>query len=224
MDIIALDAVLSKAMIVFIILGAVLVCSNYYKRKILLTTSIVFDDMTDQEKGLLEDINFNDDSDEEEKEYLRSEYKCLLETRVLKYNTKHDYRLDISNGPLNFYMLISFIISLLATVGFFVWLGGILMERSGLQTSINILSAIWTIVFYVMGVRLAITYIRTKFNNYFYMAHDCEYNSRELVGISSSKPLMFYTLTNTLGVSLYSIFILTIDIVLLLAYTVLSFI
>lgn len=224
MDIIALDAVLSKAMIVFIILGAVLVCSNYYKRKILLTTSIVFNDMTDKEKGLLEEINFNDELDEEEKEYFRSEYKCLLEYRVLKYNTNHDYRLDIEEGPLSFYMIVSFIISLLATVGLFVWLGQILMERSGLQTSINILAAIWTIVFYVMGIRLAITYIRTKFNNHFYMAHDCEYNSRELVGISSSKPLMFYTITNTLGVSLYSIFILTIDIVLLLAYTVLSFI
>ena len=224
MDIIALDAVLSKAMIVFILLGTIPVCNNYYRRKILLTTSIVFDDMTDQEKGLLEDINFNDDSDEEEKEYLRSKYKCLLETRVLKYNAKHDYRLDIEEGPLYFYMLVSFIISLLATVGLFVWLGNVLMERTGLQTSINILAAIWTIVFYVMGVRLAITYIRTKFNNHFYMAYDCEYNSRELVGISSSKSLMFYALTNTLGVSLYSIFILTIDIVLLLAYTVLSFI
>ena len=224
MDIIALDAVLSKAMIAFVLLGAILVCNNYYRRKILLTTSIVFDDMTDQEKGLLEDINFNDDSDEEEKEYLRSKYKCLLETRVLKYNAKHDYRLDIEEGPLYFYMLVSFIISLLATVGLFVWLGNVLMERTGLQTSINILAAIWTIVFYVMGVRLAITYIRTKFNNHFYMAYDCEYNSRELVGISSSKSLMFYALTNTLGVSLYSIFILTIDIVLLLAYTVLSFI
>ena len=224
MDIIALDAVLSKAMIVFILLGAILVCSNYYRRKILLTTSIVFDDMTDQEKGLLEDINFNDDSDEEEKEYLRSKYKCLLETRVLKYNAKFDYRLDIEVGLLSFYMIVSFVISLLATVGFFVWLGQILMERTGLQTSINILAAIWTIVFYVMGVRLAITYIRTKFNNHFYIAYDCEYNSRELVGISSSKSLMFYTLTNTLGISLYSIFILTIDIVLLLAYTVLSFI
>ena len=224
MDIIALDAVLSKAMIVFILLGTILVCNNYYRRKILLTTSIVFDDMTDQEKGLLEDINFNDDSDEEEKEYLRSKYKCLLETRVLKYNAKHDYRLDIEEGPLYFYMLVSFIISLLATVGLFVWLGNVLMERTGLQTSINILAAIWTIVFYVMGVRLAITYIRTKFNNHFYMAYDCEFNSRELVGISSSKSLMFYTLTNTLGISLYSIFILTIDIVLLLAYTVLSFI
>ena len=224
MDIIALDAVLSKAMIVFILLGAILVCSNYYRRKILLTTSIVFDDMTDQEKGLLEDINFNDDSDEEEKEYLRSKYKCLLETRVLKYNAKFDYRLDIEVGLLSFYMIVSFVISLLATVGFFVWLGQILMERTGLQTSINILAAIWTIVFYVIGVRLAITYIRTKFNNHFYIAYDCEYNSRELVGISSSKSLMFYTLTNTLGISLYSIFILTIDIVLLLAYTVLSFI
>ena len=224
MDIIALDTVLSKAMIAFVLLGAILVCNNYYRRKILLTTSAVFDDMTDQEKGLLEDINFNDDSDEEEKEYLRSKYKCLLETRVLKYNAKHDYRLDIEEGPLYFYMLVSFIISLLATVGFFVWLGEILIEQSGLQTSINILAAIWTIVFYVMGVRLAITYIRTKFNNHFYMAYDCEFNSRELVGISSSKSLMFYTLTNTLGISLYSIFILTIDIVLLLAYTVLSFI
>lgn len=224
MDIIALDTVLSKAMIVFILLGAILVCSNYYRRKILLTTSVVFDDMTYQEKGLLEDINFNDDSDEEEKEYLRSKYKCLLETRVLKYNAKFDYRLDIEEGPLNFYMLVSFILSLLFTVDLFVWIGGILMERTGLQTSINILSAIWTIVFYVIGVRLAITYIRTKFNNHFYIAYDCEYNSRELVGISSSKPLMFYTITNTLGVSLYSIFILTIDIVLLLAYTVLSFI
>ena len=224
MDIIALDTVLSKAMIAFVLLGAILVCNNYYRRKILLTTSVVFDDMTDQEKGLLEDINFNDDSDEEEKEYLRSKYKCLLETRVLKYNAKHDYRLDIEEGPLYFYMLVSFIISLLATVGFFVWLGEILIEQSGLQTSINILAAIWTIVFYVMGVRLAITYIRTKFNNHFYMAYDCEFNSRELVGISSSKSLMFYTLTNTLGISLYSIFILTIDIVLLLAYTVLSFI
>lgn len=224
MDIIALDTVLSKAMIIFILLGAILVCNNYYRRKILLTTSVVFDDMTDQEKGLLEDINFNDDSDEEEKEYLRSKYKCLLETRVLKYNAKFDYRLDIEEGPLNFYMIASFIISILATVGFFVWLGQILMERSGLQTSINILAAIWTIVVYVMGVRLAITYIRTKFNNHFYMAHDCDYSSRELVGISSSKSLMFYTITNTLGISLYSIFILTIDIVLLLAYTVLSFI
>ena len=98
------------------------------------------------------------------------------------------------------------------------------MEHSGLQTSINILSAIWTIVFYIMGVRLAITYIRTKFNDHFYMVHDHDINSRELVGISSSKPLMFYTLTNTLGISLYSIFILTIDVVLLLAHTVLSFI
>ena len=224
MDIIALDTVLSKAMIVCLLLGVILVCNNYYKKKILLTTSAVLDNTTYEEERLLEDISFNDELDEDERAYLRSKYKCLLENKALKYNAKHDYRLDIEEGPLNFYMIASFIISLLATVGFFVWLGEILMERTGLQTSINILAAIWTIVFYVMGVRLAITYIRNKFNNHFYMAHDCEYNSRELVSISSSKPLMFYTLTNTLGVSLYSIFILTIDIVLLLAYTVLSFI
>ena len=224
MDMIALDTVLSKAMIVCLLLGAILVCNNYYKKKILLTTSAVLDNTTYEEERLLEDINFNDELDEDERAYLRSKHKCLLENKALKYNAKFDYRLDIEEGPLNFYMIVSFIISLLATVGLFVWLGEILMERSGLQTSINILSAIWTIVFYVMGVRLAITYIRTKFNNHFYMAHDCECNSRELVGISSSKPLMFYTLTNTLGASLYSIFILTIDIVLLLAYTVLSFI
>lgn len=224
MDITSLDIVLSEAMVVFILLGAILVCNDYYRRKILLTTSIVFDDITGEEKRLLEDINFNDELDECERAYLKEKYKCLLNNRLLRYNEKLDYRLDIEEGPLNFYMLVSFIISLLGTIGLFVWLGGILMEHSGLQTSINILSAIWTIVFYIMGVRLAITYIRTKFNDHFYMAHDPDINSRELVGISSSKPLMFYTLTNTLGMSLYSIFILTIDVVLLLAHTVLSFI
>lgn len=224
MDITSLDIVLSEAMVVFILLGAILVCNDYYRRKILFTTSIVFDDITGEEKRLLEDINFDDELDECERVYLKEKYKCLLNNRLLRYNEKLDYRLDIEEGPLNFYMLVSFIISLLGTIGLFVWLGGILMEHSGLQTSINILSAIWTIVFYIMGVRLAITYIRTKFNDHFYMAHDPDINSRELVGISSSKPLMFYTLTNTLGISLYSIFILTIDVVLLLAHTVLSFI